>query len=294
MTLCQYCETPTPCRTCESLVSRLKDGEMHIRAFGDGLIRTGDLDPVYYGLAAIPKAALPRFLFAYWTLYEPGSACWLSEQVGSRYWDALQNAALNDPFTHPLGWDRWTRGQPRRHWRGRLAQETVARARERFVHATNVIEHIRGAGPSASKVIERCQELYGFGHWIAFKAADMLEQAYGGIVFSDDDAMYDVPAECARVLDRYRYGSELPNAVQRSVDFCKGLFARHDDPSGRRKVNIQEVETILCKWGATLRGSYKLGKDIVEIDEYLEPWAKVSSTARSMRDAVNRRTQSCL
>lgn len=46
-------------------------------------------------------------------------------------------------------------------------------------------------------------------------------------------------------------------------------------------MNIQEVETVLCKWKSHMNGHYPLWNDIREINGGLEPWAGRCSAARA-------------
>jgi hypothetical protein len=59
-----------------------------IYTFGDDLIRSRDLDPVYCALygAQLSEAQLGRLLLAYLALYHIGFAAWLSEHEGEQYW----------------------------------------------------------------------------------------------------------------------------------------------------------------------------------------------------------------
>jgi len=61
---------------------------MNIYEFGDALIRSRDLDPVYcvlYG-AQLSEPELSRLLLAYLSFYHLGLAAWLSRLEGDAYW----------------------------------------------------------------------------------------------------------------------------------------------------------------------------------------------------------------
>src|SRR6185437_10528018 len=49
-----------------------------------------------------------------------------------------------------------------------------------------------------------------------------------------------------------------------------------------RPVNIQEIETVLCKWKSHLHGRYPVGKDTSEVKHGLYAWGKCSETASKM------------
>ena len=44
-------------------------------------------------------------------------------------------------------------------------------------------------------------------------------------------------------------------------------------------MNVQEVETILCKWKSHMGGHYPLGNDLHEIREGMTPWTENCFTA---------------
>ena len=46
-------------------------------------------------------------------------------------------------------------------------------------------------------------------------------------------------------------------------------------------MNIQEVETVLCKWKSHMNGHYPLWNDIHDVNTGLEPWAGCCSAARA-------------
>ena len=82
---------------------------MDIRDFGDALIETQDLDPIYSAItgARLPKPQLYRLLLAYWCFYHLGAASWISEWEGKQFWDWMRSAAENKTAT-PLD-GRWLR-----------------------------------------------------------------------------------------------------------------------------------------------------------------------------------------
>jgi hypothetical protein len=67
-----------------------------IYTFGDDLIRSQDLDPVYCALygAQLFEPQLSRLLLAYLAFYHLGFAAWLSEHEGDGYWTAAVRQAL--------------------------------------------------------------------------------------------------------------------------------------------------------------------------------------------------------
>ena len=132
------------------------------------------------------------------------------------------------------------------------------------------------------------KEHYGFGDWIAYKVADMLERCCGvPVVFSHEDAMYDSPTQAAIRVWREKQGlseaakpKEPARAVRAVVDHLLDLFGPYEAPGGGRTVGLQEVETVLCKWQSHQNGHYPLDNDLIEIRHGALPWADHSPTAR--------------
>ena len=58
-------------------------------------------------------------------------------------------------------------------------------------------------------------------------------------------------------------------------------------PSEDRGIELQEIETILCKWKSHMNGHYPLWNDIDEINEGLHGWGE---TADKFWLAMPRRT----
>ena len=66
------------------------------------------------------------------------------------------------------------------------------------------------------------------------------------------------------------------------LDYLLGEFSGFKAPPlSDRAVNIQEVETVLCKWKSHMNGHYPLLNDIVDIRSGLEPWTGKCSAARA-------------
>lgn len=272
---------------------------LDIETFGEHLILSGDLDPVYIALSRVewPEGQLERWLVAYWCLYHPGAASWLSERSGPAFWDALMDAAANiDRKPAPVG-GRWPRASERRHWRGANAVGCVEDLRRRYPERPEaMVEYISQPNqphgelypqpPSYGLVTGRVMEHVSFGPWIAFKVADMLERVCDvPVKFSVDDAMYESPRQAALELWRLKAGvaadckiKDEQQAVLQVVDYLIDRFKGHAaPPGGGRPVGYQEVETILCKWKSHKSGHYPLDNDLREIRAGSLPWAQVSS-----------------
>lgn len=301
--------------------------QLTVERFGRIALRTGDLDPIYVGLDRLnlPRDQLGRWLLAYWCFYHAGFASYASEQ--ENFWDVMTVAAENE-CPSPAG-GRWPRGSERRHFRGEQGLKAVASMRERYpddvLCGSHMISYVSGCrGPDADApvrvdgVIARVKEHRGFGDWISFKVADMLDTNCGVPVLFDNATifMFETPVKGAVMAcrawaagpgDPIRsaiYGSSVSKTYQQIYDdlgtntlvpwACDYAVARlikefaniPAPPHGRRPVAVQEVETVLCKWKSHTGGHYPIGKDTLEIHHGLAEWAGVSPTARAFSEAL--------
>lgn len=277
-----------------------------VEEFGEHLILTGDLDPVYIALvrADLDRDTRHRWLVAYWCLYHCGAASWISEQTGHSFWEALLHAADND-IPAPTG-SRWPRGHERRHFRGQQGHRAVVELAQRYgalpecmvreVGLMHVPAHDHREFLAISRQVRRHR---GFGPWIAFKVADMLERVERVTVdFTGAELlMFTDPVRAARLLwDQWHLGlvpaaaltdeAIITEVVQRLLEHFSQLKA---PPHADRPVGVQEVETILCKWKSHQNGHYPLWNDTDEINEGLQPWLEHSSVAREFAAAMPKR-----
>lgn len=275
-----------------------------IETFGRRLIISGDLDPIYIGLAGarLSVLQLDRWLIAYWCFYNAGVASWLSELEGHNFWEYMRRAAVNEEEAPPGG--RWPRGAERRHFRGALATRAIADLTRRYPDAPEMmVGYIAGDQIVEFKdVYRRAQDHVGFGPWIAFKIADMIERCLHRPVIFDDAALFlfKDPAMAVDMVWSER-APAIPNSINgmrvkslpekaRRDRVVLGLMREFADlpapPSGDRAVGIQEIETVLCKWKSHMNGHYPIGKDTHEIRETLTQWAPHSEAAGRMLAAM--------
>jgi hypothetical protein len=255
-----------------------------VTAFGERLIETGDLDPVYIALyaAQLPRAQMCRLLLAYFCFYHLGASAYISEYEGHEFWEVMEQAAENQMppsgTDSAISFDRWPRGAERRHFRGDKCVDAVKRISELgrpeslIDSLVGVVANIQGVEDQRlSDVMTRAQAWPMFGPWIAFKVADMLERILGAsITFPIDlTLIYKEPRAALDMLDmRPEQASSL------LLEHFDGFLA---PPSGDRYCNIQEVETVLCKWKSWINGHYWVGKDIHEVRHGLVGWGETAS-----------------
>lgn len=266
-----------------------------IEEFGAKLLETGDLDPLYIALDRSPsmkadRAMLHRWLFAYWCCYNAGASSFIAEADGDQFWTRMLTMARNDAPA-PTG-GRWPRGHERRHFRGEKAWMAIESYATRFPIPEGIVHWFSGGvAPIPYRTLrDRVTTLPQFGPWIAFKVADMLERVAGVPVSFEhaDGMMFDQPYKSALSVfanDWKMATTDSNDAIVRFVagklldKFSIGWTAppRHD-----RAVNIQEVETILCKWKSHNTGHYPVGIDSEELRAGLEEWSKVSHLAHEL------------
>lgn len=245
--------------------------------FGVELLETEDLDPVYCALyrAELPTKQLQRLLLAYFCFYHLGAAAQLSEWEGEEYWGLMENAAANEIPPNMNGdWpgSRWPRGSERRHFRGVKCVKAIryfAQLGDRSPEL--VLRNLMSMrGFALNEVTTQVQSFPLFGPWIAFKVADILERVCEVPIKFPNDIMtfYDEPRAALDMLD-----IPAEHAVGLLLDYFRQYCA---PPRGDRPCNIQEVETICCKWKSFMGGHYWIGKDIHEIRRGLHGWGKTA------------------
>jgi len=282
---------------------------LDIETFGDHLLTSYDLDPIYVALVdarqngAYNLAQVQRWLIAYWCYYHAGVASFLSEHEGNDFWFWMREAALNERES-PAG-GRWPRGHERRHFRAKIATDAVEALRQRYGNQPeNMVYYMYATNDqiplTMGLVSSRAQSHWGFGPWIGFKIADMIDRVLGVRVDFDAAAvfMFKDPEKAAMMLWEQREAHKYPEGAKPKREvILKGVtaylektFAKHRAPPlGDRAINIQEVETVLCKWKSHMNGHYPLWNDIDEINNGLEPWVSDSPAAAQFLDCMPKR-----
>lgn len=248
-------------------------------AFGNQLLATEDLDPVYVAIAKaeLPSVKLHRLLVAYWCLYHLGAAARIVDEShsDSTFWRLLKEAAVNEGL-------RWPRGSERRHWRGAAAIASADDLSNNWPSASDLVAYLNEKPTTFETVSQRIQTHVGFGPWIAFKVADMAERVLHMPVSFEDCALgfYSEPRKGAGLL----LGKEdmaSADEVSYVVDALLKWFGNDlAPPTYDRHINIQEVETILCKFKSMKNGHYHVGKDIKELHHALTGWGGTANRLR--------------
>lgn len=248
--------------------------------FGKQLLDAGDLDPVYVVVheAGLSRSDLQRWLLAYWGFYHSGTASFIASAPDGDegYWVRFETAARSKEFP---------RSSERRHFRGNNAINSVAFLKQNRVGP--LFDDLLSTScwsplpPSltAAVLMDRVTEWVGFGPWIAFKVADMIERlGIAPVKFDLDTVMYDSPREAAELLwDREKGPGEKAGAGAWAIwKILEKLGHYKAPPRYERNLNAQEAETILCKHKSYLGGHYTVGEDVEALREGLLRFARSS------------------
>lgn len=247
--------------------------------FGRGLILSQDLDPLYVmlrgGLQDLPLDQMERWCVAYWCWYHSGVASYMSEFRGEEFWDHMFHCAIGE-YPCPTGGYLWPRGRERRHFRAANATNLLQDLINRYEEPEEMVARLRERRHFAA--MSQCvREHTGFGPWIAWKVADMMERVLGcPVCFAGTSlAMYAEPVKGAELLGR----GTTDEATAWLITQVEDLEA---PPSLDRPCGVQEVETILCKWKAHLNGFYPPMHDTRELRHGLDLWAPLCATAATL------------
>lgn len=281
-----------------------------VQEFGKRLIETGDLDPIYLMLNAGIKdeSLLARWCLAYWMFYHAGVASKIAEAESGRFWDLCMGAEDK----------KWPRGTERRHFRGQAARLAIVSAYNKHPSPEEAVRWaatgfrdprvahlVRNEPQHVTEVMARVQAWTGFGPWIAFKIADMLDAVLGFPVdFRNSEHLwYDDPKfgavwvyaqglgngmatkEFAQgVWDNLQPKARTDLVTKIAGDLWLGLHNVRRPPvgAGGLGAQIQEVETVLCKYKSHLNGHYPVGKDTREILHALDGWGPLSDSLRQV------------
>lgn len=231
--------------------------------FGRQLLAANDLDPVYTVVHRSELGLiLPRWLLAYWCFYHVGTASWVVDQPN--YWTAMETAA---------GSKDWPRSSERRHFRGKAAIESVGWLQQRGVDDL-FRPLLRPTVVTASALMDVVREWRGFGPWISFKVADMIERiGLRRVRFDVFTAMYDgSPTDAAQLLWNEERGDEPATKAEQCEYAVRRVLSEvkaDAPPTFDRPLGPQEAETILCKWKSYQGGHYHIGEDVEAVKKGL-------------------------
>lgn len=234
---------------------------MFLDYFGMAMLSTGDLDPVYFIPQLLSDHLKRDWLLAYWLFYDAGTAMRIALDTNTDGWTDAVTAA---DARHAR------RGTERRHMRGINFKKALASIE---AYGQSWLWDDLMACRSFGEVKRVTKKLSGFGPWITFKMADMLERCLQvpiSFEYSDIE-LYSSPKEAARLWDPERSLEEVMTTLQ-------GMLPTLEAPPWLdRAIGVQELETMLCKWGSHVSGHYSVGKDIREVTHSLAEFPTLQS-----------------
>lgn len=274
---------------------------MDVTEFGSKLVLTGDLDPIYTMLNAsdLPTPTLQRWVLAYWMFYHAGVSSLIANAKPNDFWHMVWKAQD----------EKWPRGTERRHFKAENSRKAIEYLQSSFNTAEDAVRWVSSAGTLKltrdpwrdppfnynieqarfREIIRKAQTWVGFGPWIAFKMADMIDAVLHVPVSFEgaEDTFFDDPvagAFCvivqqtdlwngadlvaaAKANAKSMSGTERVEIVRLAVNLLKaGPLGQLRSPTNpERFLAVQEYETIFCKYKSHLNGHYPPGKDTKEI-----------------------------
>lgn len=271
--------------------------KLSIEAFGKHLLESSDLDPIYVALVEMKMnpVTLERWLLAYWCCYDSGVSSYIADALDAgEYWRRFRLMAEN-VLPSPLG-GRWRRAAERRHWRGKNALASLDALEARYRYQPEGMARYCAIGneevpvpATCADIMKRAREHVGFGPWIGFKIADMVERVMGvPVSFEQAEVfVFKDPLKAAEMFwdQNFTVGED---GVRKSSSEILGWVVKHlthefrnipAPPGWDRPVGLQEVETVLCKWKSHINGHYPLNNDLIEIRHHILPWVAHSKLA---------------
>lgn len=236
---------------------------MTFQNFSAGLIKTRDLDPDYLVMKAVvqEKGLNPNEVLG-WIILK----CFVYNTV-AEYKILFEGKPL-DGYTNY--------GQERVKNKRNTAKQ-MPKLTEGFKVPERVLD---GAIWEYSDFKAHVTSFPGMGDWGAWKMADLLERVMGlPISFANVDfrTAYKFPLKglCRVNGESDLYVSQLSDdlvyhSFMRACVLQLGPVNEMEAPGGRRVINIQEIETCLCKYHSFLGGHYRVGHDILSLMRRME------------------------
>jgi len=248
---------------------------MSFRDFSAALIRSGDLDPDYLIMKAYAEENnLPRPILLTWIIYKV-----FIYDTASEIKVLFHNASIS----------KVKHGAERRKNKNNTEQQLSD-----FLIECDLPGEFLNEGHSLHyrDFKKHVTQFPGIGSWAAWKYGDLLERVAGcKLDFTVDfREAYDFPLKgLARVNGATKesedYLVSLLKGPESSTMYLLymnnaikqlGPVWSYEAPGGGRALNLQELETCLCKYHSYLNGHYKLGQDTAHvIDRFNEEGLKL-------------------
>lgn len=247
--------------------------------FGADMFNTHDLDPVYSMLALTTTMSddmLKRWLLAYWCYYSAGVASKVAEAGSDKFYDMMWKGSGLD------GNDKWPRGMERRYFYGQQAANLL-NGLEDYGSPENIVD-VMTCHTDFLDISNNVKSFTGFGPWMGWKIADMAERVLCyDVDFSNSEiGIYKDPVQGAAFI---AYGDKHYDiSLDELHDVCADMERQYSGymapPHMDRPINIQEVETVLCKYKAHCYGFYPYGCDSYHMLDALDGWGDLADEIR--------------
>lgn len=247
-----------------------------VEEFGQALLATGDMSPEYIMLynGKLPPDQLGRWLLAFLCFCHEGVASKLSEYPEPDFWNELRKAASTKDFP---------RRTERRHFRGQAAIDAVNAYRLRFGTGQDFVSFCLDGWKGTIPVLkfqERIETLPQFGPWGSYKMAELTDRVLGVLIDFGDTRLFDAPRQGA--IKCWKAWKQAPADEKAILKAVSDRLLQHFKvyavpPAHDRGCGMMEIETILCKWGHHMSGSYPMGSDTKGTYKCMKGWGETAA-----------------
>lgn len=232
----------------------LRDDMTYLQ-FGDRMMRLSDHDFSHVVMANAPwtQEETERVFLAYRWFMHVGTACWLASVADiEQFWQRLESE-----------YDTLPRKIDRHQTRGARGWQTINYARQISSEPSEILDVWYPTGSSFAYCYHELIKVPDWGPSNVWHGYDMAERVLrwrnlpGVTLKESEDYMYDYPWEVLREYTDEEYPKSV-DVARRMLDEFAYLPA---PPFGDRSINMQELETILCRFRKYRKNRYEFGKD---------------------------------
>lgn len=248
---------------------------MSIVDFGKSLIESEDLDPVYVALhnSDLSEDDIESFILAWLMYYHVGVACEIMQDD-----DIMESMMFVAEHN-----DEYPRGNQRKHHRKQPAMNCILDMIDKCDDAAGFASWCLSGGVSARSIFGKVCELVGWGPCMAWRVPDLYERlGISSVKFYDDDTdlFFSAGPLHGALLCCETYGLN-PDPIDAHLYVMEHLGHIKAPPGYERTINIQETETIFCKWKSHMSGRYDIGRDTERSKQQLI-WAENNNLAMDL------------
>lgn len=252
---------------------------MNVFEFGDAKLRLKDIDPLYYAIHQMDwtQEQRCRYTLAFVSFDLAGLACRIFDAGPKKFWPAMRDAM-----------DQTLRGAPRRYFRGNAGHTALDTLRLRYSTPERALKALSGTFADAEAEMTHWP-LYGPTAY--FKLADMAERVCGiPISFADVTPKQLMSnAMVTKGVNKAMEDFGWKNPEDLFIFMRKHKWATKAGPDFKRKLNMQEFETILCYYSHDDgKNKHLPGMDIENIRAELSGWGKTADALISKLPKVKK------